>query len=81
MGSLPSLEINLSCLDSDSDGLCNGVETNTETYNNPDDTGTDPNNPDGDNFSNVEELQCESNPTDSNSKGKRVLPFMMLLLD
>jgi hypothetical protein len=118
MGYLPSLEINLTCLDSDSDGLCNGVETNTETYNNPDDTGTDPNNADsdgdglndglevtslgtnptlsdtddngtpdgaedydGDGFSNVEELQCESDPTDSASKCKRVLPFMMLLLD
>ena len=112
------MEINLICLDSDSDGLCNGVETNIETYNNPDDTGTDPNNPDSDGdglndglevgtlstnptltdtdgngipggnedydsdgFSNTEELQCESDPTDSSSKCKRVLPFMMLLLD
>jgi len=37
------------CLDDDSDGLCNIVETNTGIFNNPNDTGTDPNNADSDN--------------------------------
>ena len=72
---------------SDGDGLNDGLEVTSlgtnPTLSDTDDNGTPDGaeDYDGDGFSNVEELQCESNPTDSNSKGTRVLPFMMLLLD
>ncbi len=35
-------------VDTDADGLIDGVETDTGTYNSPSDTGTDPNDPDSD---------------------------------
>lgn len=38
----------LSCADTDNDGLCDDVETNTGIYVSPNDTGTDPNNNDTD---------------------------------
>ena len=51
LGVLPLLNINIiSCFDDDSDGLCNIVETNTGIYNGANDTGTDPNNADTDNY-------------------------------
>ena len=72
---------------SDGDGLNDGLEVTSlgtnPTLSDTDDKGTQDGaeDYDSDGFSNVEELQCESNPTDSTSKCKRVLPFMMLLLD
>jgi hypothetical protein len=36
------------CADTDQDGLCDTVETNTGAYVSPQDTGTDPHNPDSD---------------------------------
>ena len=39
----------IACLDDDSDGLCNNVETNTGIYSSETDTGTDPNKADTDN--------------------------------
>jgi len=36
------------CTDTDQDGLCDSVETDTGSYVGPQDTGTDPNNPDTD---------------------------------
>jgi hypothetical protein len=50
--------------DSDHDGLSDGVETNTGTYNSPSDTGTDPDNPDSDDdgLKDGDELAYGSNP-------------------
>jgi hypothetical protein len=73
--------------DSDDDGLNDGLEVNI--------LGTDPlqsdtdgnGTPDGDEdidddgFTNAEEIICESDPADPNSKCRRGLPFLMLLLD
>jgi hypothetical protein len=73
--------------DSDNDGLTDGLEVNI--------LGTDPTlvdsdyngTPDGDEdndsdgFTNAEEALCESDPADPNSKCRRGLPFLMLLLD
>jgi hypothetical protein len=50
----------------DSDG--NGTPDGDEDY-------------DGDGFTNVEEIQCDSDPGNPNSKCSRGLPFLMLLLD
>jgi len=65
LGPLPNLPITIAeCLDSDVDGLCDVVETNTGTYNGPNDTGTDPNNPDsdGDGLNDGEEVAFGSDP-------------------
>ena len=74
LGILPSLNINiLSCLDNDSDGLCNIVETNTGIYNSPNDTGTDPNDADTDNDGLKDGLEVDlgTNPnlTDTDGNG------------
>ncbi|MGJ8698100.1 MAG: putative Ig domain-containing protein [Verrucomicrobiaceae bacterium] len=54
--------------DDDNDGLANSVETNTGTYNGPNDTGTDPNNndTDGDTFLDGVEVAFGTNPLDIN---------------
>ena len=55
--------------DSDSDGLLDGVETETGVFNSVSDTGTDPSNPDSDNdgFNDGEETSAGSDPNDPNS--------------
>jgi len=58
------------CLDSEPDGLCDSVETNTGTYVDPSDTGTDPNNADtdGDGLNDGDEVNTHgSNPTKADS--------------
>ena len=73
--------------DSDNDGLNDGLEVNL--------LGTDPTLTDSDNngisdsdedfdldgYTNIEEVQCESDPADPSSKCFKGLPFLMLLLD
>jgi hypothetical protein len=58
------IEIIPPCTDSDSDGLCDEVETNTGVYVDPTNTGTDPNNSDsdGDGLLDGEEIAFGSNP-------------------
>jgi cysteine-rich repeat protein len=73
--------------DSDNDGLNDGVEVNSlgtdPTLNDTDGNGI----PDGDEdfdadgFTNLEEIACESDPTDSSSGCTKGLPWLMLLLD
>ena len=55
--------------DTDNDGLADAVETNTGTYVDENDTGTDPNNPDsdGDGYYDGEEVRMGSDPTDDTS--------------
>jgi len=69
------LLINLLDSDSDNDGLSDGVEILL--------VGTDPAlaDTDGNGLSDGEEVQCGSNPLDSNSKCFKGLPWLMLLLD
>jgi hypothetical protein len=75
LGTLPTLQINiLTCLDNDSDGLCNNVETNTGEYNNPTDTGSNPNVADSDNDGlsdglEVNILGTDPTMTDTDSNG------------
>lgn len=54
--------------DEDNDGLANSVETNTGTFNGPDDTGTDPNDDDSDNdnFLDGVEVTFGTDPNDAN---------------
>ena len=52
--------------DADNDGIADCIDN--------DDT-------DGDGFTDAEEIQCESDPADANSRCKRALPWLMLLLD
>ena len=67
VGTLPSLQINIQpCLDNDSDGLCNIVETNTGVYNGVYDTGTDPNDADTDNDGLSDRLEVDVLGTDPN---------------
>lgn len=79
--------INLLDSDSDNDGLSDGIEVNI-LGTNPALADTDGNGTldgdedfDLDGLTNVEEIQCGSDPSDSNSKCRRFLPFLMLLLD
>jgi hypothetical protein len=73
--------------DSDGDGLNDGLEVNI-LGTNPTLADSDSNgildgdeDSDGDGFTNVEEIQCGSDPADPNSKCIVFLPFLMLLLD
>jgi putative hemolysin len=75
--------------DSDNDGLIDGLEVNVLSTN-PVQVDSDGNgipdgseDSDGDGFTNVEELQCGSDPSDPSSrcKSKKGLPWLMLLLD
>jgi len=73
--------------DDDNDGLPDEVEENilgTDPLQiDTDGNGTPDGNedPDGDGFTNIQELQCESDPGDPNSTCSMFLPFLMLLLD
>lgn len=62
------------CTDTDQDGLCDSVETNTEIYVGPQNTGTDPNNPDtdGDGIKDGWEVTYddELNPLDDSDAGE-----------
>jgi len=63
-------------VDSDGDGLADAVETNTGEYVSPEDTGTDPNNPDsdGDGLSDGEEVNDYlTNPTNPDTDGDTIL--------
>jgi photosystem II stability/assembly factor-like uncharacterized protein len=79
--------VNLLDPDSDNDGLSDGVEVNILGTNplsaDTDGNGTPDNEEDndGDGLTNAEEVQCSSDPLDSNSKCAKGLPFLMLLLD
>ena len=73
--------------DDDNDGLPDEVEENI-LGTNPLQIDTDGNgtpdgdeDADGDGFTNIQELQCDSDPADPNSRCGRFLPFLMLLLD
>jgi hypothetical protein len=67
--------VNLLDPDSDNDGLNDGVEVIL--------FGTNPSlaDTDGNGFTDAEEIQCDSDPVDPNSRCNRLLPFLMLLLD
>lgn len=73
--------------DTDNDGLNDGVEVNILETNplavDTDGNGTPDNEEDydGDGFSNLQEVQCESDPADSSSRCSRGLPWLLLLLD
>jgi FG-GAP repeat/Putative binding domain, N-terminal len=73
--------------DSDNDGLNDGIEVNILATN-PLSADSDGNgildgeeNNDGDRFTNIEEVQCGSDPGDPNSRCSSGLPWLMLLLD
>ena len=68
-------------MDTDRDGLADGVETNTGELVDEENTGTDPNNADtdGDGYADGGEIIGGTDPNDENSKG--VLPFPYLYLD
>jgi hypothetical protein len=68
----PGIEL---CSDTDEDGLCDSVETNTGVYVGPEDTGTDPNkaDSDGDGLNDGDEVLTHStNPVNSDSDGDGV---------
>jgi hypothetical protein len=81
------LFVNLVDPDSDNDGLSDGLEVSA--------LGTDPaladtdndgtsdadEDTDGDRFTNLEELECGSDPADKSSRCAMALPWLMLLLD
>ena len=73
--------------DSDGDGLNDGLEVNI-LGTNPTLADSDSNgildgdeDSDGDGFTNTQEILCDSDPADPNSKCVTFLPFLMLLLD
>jgi len=68
-------------LDDDNDGLLDSVETNTGAYNGPNDTGSDPFNPDsdGDGFDDGEEVAAGSDPNDAGSVPVVEIPLIGLL--
>ena len=67
--------VNLLDPDSDNDGLNDGVEVIL--------FGTNPSlaDTDGNGFTDAEEIQCDSDPLDPNSRCNRLLPWLMLLLE
>jgi hypothetical protein len=73
--------------DDDNDGLPDQVEVNilgTDPLQSDTDGNGTPDgdeDSDGDGFTNVEEVQCGSDPGEPSSRCSRALPFLMLLLD
>ena len=73
--------------DSDNDGLSDGMEVNildtkpllSDTDGNGIPDGDEDN--DGDGFTNIQELQCDSDPIDPYSRCTKALPWLMLLLE
>lgn len=66
--------------DTDEDNLLDGVETNTGTFTDGNDTGTDPNNPDtdGDTFSDGDEVTDMTDPTDIDDPGNPNAEIVLL---
>ena len=81
------LFVNLVDPDSDNDGLSDGLEVNALGTNpalaDTDNDGTSDadEDTDGDRFTNLEELECGSDPADKRSRCAVALPWLMLLLD
>ena len=73
--------------DTDGDGLTDGVEVNIlatdPTLTDSDNNGTPDGDEDhdGDGFTNLEEVQCNSDPQEPSSKCSKGLSWLMLLLD